>query len=328
MQKEKSAWRMPFFTIWGGQAFSLLGSQLAQFALVWWLTEETGSATVLALATLVALLPQIFLGPVMGALVDRWNRRVVMIVADACIALVGLVLAYLFWSEALEIWHVYLVMFARALGGAVHWPAMQASTTLLVPKKELSRVGGMNQTLYGLLGITAPPLGALLMEWLPLHGIMLIDVATAALAIGPLFFIHIPQPERAGGSRGVLPLDRCVGWIPVYLGVDWCVGRLFAGYGLELFHQPGDAITANFGATTFPGRCYAVRMVECGLGRRDVNWRSLALSLGWHFKAYYDRFGRDSGVGDRCSGGGIGPVNGIIYRSGWAFLRRGDECAK
>jgi len=72
---EPNNWKTPFFTIWVGQAFSLLGSNLVQFALVWWLTKETGSATVLATATLVALLPQIFFSPFAGPLVDRWDRR-------------------------------------------------------------------------------------------------------------------------------------------------------------------------------------------------------------------------------------------------------------
>ena len=76
--QEPRKWMPPFFTIWGGQAISLLGSQLVQFALIWWLTETSGSATVLATATLVALLPQVFLAPLAGALVDRWNRRVVI----------------------------------------------------------------------------------------------------------------------------------------------------------------------------------------------------------------------------------------------------------
>ena len=77
-------WAARFFTVWGGQSFSLFGSALVQFALVWHLTRETGSATVLAIATLVALLPQIVLGPFVGALVDRWNRRIIMMVADGC----------------------------------------------------------------------------------------------------------------------------------------------------------------------------------------------------------------------------------------------------
>ena len=80
-------WKAPFFTIWGGQAFSLLGSQLVQFALIWYLTIKTGSATVLATASLVGMLPNVILGPFIGTLVDRWNRRKIMLFADSLIAL-------------------------------------------------------------------------------------------------------------------------------------------------------------------------------------------------------------------------------------------------
>ena len=193
-------WARPFFTIWTGQALSLVGSQVGSFALVWWLTQASGSATVLATASLVAMLPQVLLGPFVGALVDRWNRRQVMIVADSAIALLSAGLAYLFWADTLQIWHVYLIMFARSLGGAFHWPAMDASTSLMVPKEQLARVGGMNQTLRGVLGIVTPPLGAFAMEIMPLYTIMAIDVITAAVAIGPLFFVHIPQPERPAAA--------------------------------------------------------------------------------------------------------------------------------
>ena len=133
-----------------------------QFALVWWLTETTGSATVLAFASIVAVLPRVFLGPIAGALVDRWNRRLVMMVADSVIALAVVVLAVLYALDAVQIWHIYLLMFIRAAGGAFHWPAMQASTTLMVPERHLSRVAGLNQTLNGVANILSPPLGALL----------------------------------------------------------------------------------------------------------------------------------------------------------------------
>jgi len=189
-------WATPFFTIWSGQAFSLLGSQLAQFALVWWLTQSTGSATVLATATLFGLLPQVFLSPFAGALVDRWNRRLVMMAADSTIAVLSLGLAYLFFSGQVQIWHVYAVMLLRSAGGAFHWPAMQASTSLMVPKEQLARVGGLNQTLFGLMSIAAPPLGALLLSLIPIHGILMVDVGTALMAVVPLFFVGIPQPRR------------------------------------------------------------------------------------------------------------------------------------
>jgi DHA3 family macrolide efflux protein-like MFS transporter len=198
-----SDWKLSFFTIWTGQAFSLIGSRVVQFALVWWLTQLTGSATVLATATMVALIPEIFLGPIAGAYVDRWNRRIVMILADGMIALASLWLAYLFWMDATQVWHVYVIMLVRAVSGSFHWTAMQASTSLMVPKEHLARVAGLNQTMNGALNIVGPPLGALLMEVLLLYGVMLVDVGTAMLAILPLFFVHVPQPKRDDiGAKG------------------------------------------------------------------------------------------------------------------------------
>ena len=200
-EQPPSKWQIPFFTIWTGQSFSLLGSMLVQFALVWWLTKTTGSAVVLATATLVAMLPGIFVGPFAGALVDRWNRRLVMIVADGVIALATMGLAYLFYAGAAHTWHIYVIMFVRATAGGFHWPAMQASTSLMVPEKQLSRVAGLNQTLNGIMSIASPPLGALLMSVLPLQYVLAVDVGTALPAILPLLFIHIPQPEhRTDGS--------------------------------------------------------------------------------------------------------------------------------
>lgn len=195
-------WKITFFTIWSGQAVSLLGSQLVQFALVWWLTQTTGSATVLATATLVAMLPQVIVGPLAGAVVDRWSRRWVMIAADSLSALAVVALALLFWSGQVQIWHVYALMFLRSVTGSFHWPAMQASTTLLVPKEHFSRIQGLNQMLQGLMNIGAAPLGALLLGLLPMQGVLSIDILTALVAVLPLLFIAIPQPERSTAPAG------------------------------------------------------------------------------------------------------------------------------
>lgn len=203
LEKNSKRWMPPFFTIWSGQAVSLLGSQLVQFALVWWLTQKTGSATVLATASLVALLPQVLLGPLTGALVDRWNRRLVLIAADTCVALATFGLALLFWLGNVQIWHVYLMLFVRAVGGGFHWPAMQASTSLMVPKEHLARIQGLNQVLSGAMNIGAAPLGAVLLGVLPMQGILAIDVITASIAIFPLFFIPIPQPERRAAPEAL-----------------------------------------------------------------------------------------------------------------------------
>jgi DHA3 family macrolide efflux protein-like MFS transporter len=193
----KSNWKTTFFIIWTGQAFSLLGSELVQFALVWYLTKQTGSASVLAFASFMALIPRVIISPFSGALVDRWNRQRVMIFADAGIALSSILLAWIFWLGKIQIWHIYAIMFIRSLGSGFHWPAMQASTSLMVPEEHLSRISGLNQTLRGALGILTPVAAALLLEFMPMFGILSIDVITAIIAIFPLLFIVIPQPDKS-----------------------------------------------------------------------------------------------------------------------------------
>ncbi len=204
-QKTSSHWLRIFIPIWAGQVFSLLGSGLVHFALIWWMTEKTGSAAVLASAALVGLLPQVFLSPFAGALVDRWNRRWVMVVADGVIALTTFGLVVLFAIGQVQLWHVYAALFIRSLGGAFHWPAMQASTSLMVPRQHLSRVAGANQALNGLINIGAPPLGAMLISVLPIFQVLAVDIVTAGLAILPLLFIAIPQPVREDAHLTVTP---------------------------------------------------------------------------------------------------------------------------
>ncbi len=186
----------PFFIIWTGQAISIFGSALVQFALIWHLTVQSRSAIVLTLATLVEMLPRTVLGPFVGAWIDRWNRRYVMQLADGLTASVTIVLAVLFHLDMVQIWHVYVLLFAAALGQTMHTSAFSASTTLMVPSNQLTRIGGLNQVLEGATRILAPPAGALLIETLPIQAILKIDVMTAIIAVTSLFFVQVPQPQR------------------------------------------------------------------------------------------------------------------------------------
>lgn len=187
-------WKLTFFTFWFTQVLSLFGSGLASFALVWWITESTGSATVLATASLAALLPGILFGPLAGALVDRLNRKRIIIISDAISALLALLLVMLFWTNNIQLWHIYAINIVRGLAGAFQFPAVQSSTSLMVPKEQLARVAGWNQALQGVTMIATPPLGALLLSLLPIHLILGIDVLSAAVAICLLLTIAIPQP--------------------------------------------------------------------------------------------------------------------------------------
>lgn len=194
-------WRLRFWSIWVGQAFSLIGSALTQFVLIWWITLNVGTPSALAVAGVMALLPQALLGPLGGTLADRFSRRIIMIVTDAISALCMLVLIWLFHTEQIQLWHLYSIMFIRSSMQAFQAPAATASAAMLVPRAWLGRVAGLNQMLQGLMTIAAAPLGALLLAFLPFQGALLVDVVTALLAIVPLFFYAIPQPRREAHRR-------------------------------------------------------------------------------------------------------------------------------
>jgi DHA3 family macrolide efflux protein-like MFS transporter len=165
---------------------------------------------VLATATLVALLPPIVIGPVAGALVDRWNRKSVMLASDGVVALVSLAVAVLFALDLASVGAIFAALLVRAVGSTFHGPAMLAATSLMVPERHLARIQGLNQMLQGGALIVAAPLGGLLVALLSMEAIMLVDVGTALVAILPLVFVAVPRvaverdPGLSGGVRRTL----------------------------------------------------------------------------------------------------------------------------
>ena len=204
-------WKIRYWSIFTGQALSLIGSALTQFVLLWWITDTTGSVSALATAGMAALLPQALLSPLGGTLADRYSRRLLMILADTISALCMLVLIALFLAERVELWHVYTMLFIRSAMQAFQGPASAASTAMLVPAGFLTRAAGLNQMLLGIMTVAAAPLGALAISVLPLGLALGIDVVTAVLAILPLLVFHIPQALIADEHRTGLWREFCAG---------------------------------------------------------------------------------------------------------------------
>ena len=161
-----------------------------------WISLETKSAEVLAIATIAALLPQTLLGPVAGVYVDRWNRKWTIIGADSFVALCSAILALLFYLNMAEGWYVYLALALRSIGSAFHSPAMQSSVPLLAPEKELTRIAAVNQTLQSICNIGGPALGAILIMSFNMSFVIMLDVIGALIACIALLFVHIPNPEK------------------------------------------------------------------------------------------------------------------------------------
>lgn len=190
-------WKKTFAVIWSGQLASILSSSVVGYAIIFWMSLETGSAEVLALAAIAGMLPQSLLGPFVGVYVDRWDRKRTMILADSFIALCTLILAVLFWMDVARMWHIYVLLACRSAGSAFHMPAMQASVPLLAPEEQLTRVAGVNQIINSLSNIVGPALGAVLIGLTGIGNILLLDVAGAAVACISLLFVRIPNPERS-----------------------------------------------------------------------------------------------------------------------------------
>ena len=212
MKITNNNWAVRYFTLWTGQALSLLGSQLVQFAIIWYLTTSTNSATTLAIASMMGLLPQVLLSPFIGTWVDRGNRRLILIAADSTVAIATFALVLLFAFELVQVWHIYLALFIRAVAGGFHQSAFGASGVLLIPKEHLARVQGLNQALYGGLNIISAPLGAFLISIMPMQGILGIDIGTALIAITILLFIQIPQPEKSAQTQSTFWQDFVAGF--------------------------------------------------------------------------------------------------------------------
>ena len=255
-----------FTVMWTGQAASLFGSGLVRFALVWWLTLTTGSATVLALATIMALVPQILLTPIAGTYVDRWNRRIVMMVADSAIAASIGVLALIYLLGLAEVWHIYLIMFVGECFGAFHWPAMTAATTMLVPKKHLARVGGMNQTLNGVISVFSPPAGALLYIIMPMQGILSIDILTAVIAVGALFFIRIPQPPKTGSEAKSSVWGDMMAGLRYLTNWKGALMLMVIAMLLNLFFAPAFGLMPILVSNHFGGSAPMLALVESAVG--------------------------------------------------------------
>src|SRR5690554_2433184 len=179
---EKYNWKLKFFTIWAGQAVSLITSAILQMAIIFYLTEKTGSAMVLSMASLVGFLPYAVFGPAIGVLVDRYDRKKIMIAADLIIAVAGAVLAIITLYMELPVWMVMAVLFIRSIGTAFHTPALNAITPLLVPNDQLTKCAGYSQFLQSISFIISPAVAALLYTIWEFNGIIAIDVLGAVIA--------------------------------------------------------------------------------------------------------------------------------------------------
>ncbi len=191
--------------VWLGQVASLTGSALTNFALGVWMYQTTGGVTRFALVMLCATVPCVLLGPVAGALVDRWNIRRVLLLSDLTSGLMTLVLALLISSGQLRPWHAYVTTAIGSVAYAFQQPAFDVLVSTVVPRQHLGRANGFLQMGWACAELGAPLMSAALLVTIGLEGVLLIDAATFALGILPLLLLRIPERHSVSASAAEQP---------------------------------------------------------------------------------------------------------------------------
>ena len=303
-------WKRVFAIIWTGQFLSILTSSIVNFAIVLWLSLETGSAEVLAFATMAALLPQSVLGLFTGIFIDRWKRKRVMIMADSFIAFCTLILAVLFYFDLAKISHIYVLLALRSVGSAFHMPAMQASVPLLAPKSELMRIAGINQVIQSVCNIAGPALAGLFITMMKMTNILLLDVAGAAFACLSLCFVFIPDPSHEERNSELHLWREAIMEVRNQYGLSW----LFLLSILATFViMPVSVLFPLMTLNHFAGNAFQVSLVEVSwgggallagalLGLKKYRWNEILLINGMYIA-----------LGLTFLFSGLLPVSGFIW---------------
>ena len=204
-----------FYTIYGGQFISMMGSGLTAFALSIWVLKHTHSVTQYTLTIVFAGLPGLLLSPLAGTYVDRWDRRWVMFWCNLGPALTVAVYSYLLWHDMLKVWHIYVGVVFNSIIGTFAWPAFIAAITMLVERKDYGRINGVLETGQAVTTIAAPAVAGFLVYAIGIEKILIVDFVTFLFAAAVLLFVSIPRPEQSeegARAKGSLWKEMAFGW--------------------------------------------------------------------------------------------------------------------
>ena len=230
-----------FLTVWIGQVISLFGSKLSEFALGFWILEQTyrdtGAISQFALIILLIYLPKVAISPIAGVLIDRWNRRSAMILSDSATGIVASIVMILALSDKLAVWHIYLAVTVTSTFNAFQLPAYTAAIAQLVPHKQYSRANGMVQVSNGIAKVASPFIAGILMKLIALDGILTIDLITFVVAIVTLISVRFPRVmkmrKRRQATMKSLLTETILGWR--YIAVKPGLSKLLTFIAISYF---------------------------------------------------------------------------------------------
>jgi DHA3 family macrolide efflux protein-like MFS transporter len=228
-----------FSIVWFGQIISLLGSSMTVFAMTIWAYEKTNAATALAMIGFFYVAPMLIASPFAGALVDRSNRKMMMMIPDIASGIASFIILILFTTGRLQIWHLFITSAFQGVFQSFQWPAYSAAISTMIPKEHYGRANGMLSLADTASNIFAPLLAGTMIGIIGVPGILLIDLGTFIFAIGALLLVHIPQPritEEGRQARGNIFKEAVFGFHYIWsrpsllaLQIVFLAGNFFVG---------------------------------------------------------------------------------------------------
>ncbi len=228
-----------YLLFWSGQLFSLLGSMIVHFILIWWIQLETGSPLFLSLGQTFYMVPMLIFMPIAGVFSDKLNRKNLIIIVDSLQALTTFILIMFFIFDIVNIWIIFLFIGLRSIFQAFHQPTVSAIIPTMVPREKLGRINGINYLFIGLIQLLGPGFGALLLQFFTIRDILWIDIITFFIALIPLIIVSIPivrDKSEVKQKNGFIK-DFKVGFI-VYKLIPGLIILLFMGMLVNFFVQP------------------------------------------------------------------------------------------
>lgn len=192
-----AGWQRKVILFLSGQTVSLFGSSLVQFAIVWYITLSTQSGSIMTISSICAFAPQVVISLFSGVWADRYNRRILIIGADAMVASATFILALFFLTGHDDLWMIFLVSAVRSVGAGIQTPAVNAFLPQIVPQEKLTRIGGINGSLQSVMFILSPAAAGALLSFTELEYTFFIDVGTAAIAIVIMLCLKVSAHEKA-----------------------------------------------------------------------------------------------------------------------------------
>lgn len=310
----------PFLLLWSTQALSSLGSAMTSFGLVIWSYEQHGSALATALLSVCTYAPYVLLSVFAGVVSDRWDKRRTMLVCDSLAAAVTLAVWGLLHTGRLMVWHLYVLNAVSGLMNAVQQPASEVAVSLLTPKEQYQRVGGLRALSSSLVTMLTPLLATAVTALAGMDTVLLADLVTFAAAFAALFgFIRLPQAAQPDGERasfrraageGFSYLRRnpgILGLIGFLAAINLIASAYEAALPAMVLSRPGGgqaalgAVTACAGAANLAGSVLAALLPA---PKNRVRVIGNALLFAMSTENFFLAFGRSAPVW--CAGAVLG----------------------